>query len=167
MNRIESTEKVLAGLRVLCVDDDADALELLSIVLRRHGATVTTLPSAELAIECLEQNVFQVVVSDLAMPPGLDGYDLAHALRQMEKDDPSRLATPTVAVSGDALTPSPKRRFADFQVYMQKPYEGERLVQIVERLAEADSEAVELGTLAQWEKTHPRPKLGHRDLGAR
>jgi CheY-like chemotaxis protein len=138
-------------MRVLCVDDDEDTLELLAFILKRHGAVVTTRPSAELAIECLAHDVFDVVISDIAMPPGLDGYDLAHALRDLERDDPSRVATPALAVSGDALRPSPKRRFADFQVYMPKPFDEEHLVSIVERLAEADSAAVAKGTLANYE----------------
>jgi CheY-like chemotaxis protein len=148
---------VLADLRVLCVDDDEDWLTLLAIVLERHGAIVTTMPSAEDAIECLALNVFDVLISDINMPPGLDGYDLAHALRAMEHDDPARLATPTVAVSSDALRASPKKRFADFQVYMAKSFDELQLVHVVERLAEADSEAVRLGTLATWEHERHAP----------
>ena len=56
-------------MKVLCVDDDPDCLELLSRVLKRHGAKVTTQPSAELAIECLAGNVFDVLISDIMMPP--------------------------------------------------------------------------------------------------
>jgi two-component system response regulator FlrC len=136
---------------VLCVDDDEDWSTLLAIVLRRHGAVVTTLSSAEAAIACLAGNVFDVVVSDISMPPGLDGYDLAHALRELEQKDPARLATPAVALSGDAARPSTKKRFADFQVYMSKTFDEGRLVDVVARLAEADSEAVKDGTLAAWE----------------
>lgn len=151
---VDVARPVLAGVKVLCVDDDPDCLELLCLVLERHGAVVTTQPSAERAIECLAGNVFDVVISDIMMPPGLDGYDLAHALRKLEEDDPSRVATPTLAVSGDALKPSRKRRFADFQVYMVKPFNEGQLVHIVERLAEADSEGVRLGTLAKWDEAN-------------
>ena len=144
--------EVLAGLRVLCVDDDSDWLEVLAIVLDMHGAVVTTRPSAELAIECLTGSVFDVVISDLAMPPGLDGYDLAHALRKMELEDASRTVTPTLAVSGDALRPSQKKRFADFQAYLSKPLDAEQLVNMVGRLAQANGQAVSFGTLAKYDE---------------
>lgn len=143
--------KLLTGVRILCVDDSADSLELLRHVLVRYGASVTTCISAEAAIEILKKSSFDVMVSDLSMPPGLDGYDLVHALRDMEKQDPDRKATPTVAVSGDAMRASRKRRFADFQVYMPKPANKKRLVYVVERLFEADGEAIEFGSLASWE----------------
>lgn len=148
---MESNEKYLDGVRVLCVDDYPDSLAILDFVLGRHGAHVTTCSSAEQAIAVLVKERFDVVVSDLSMPPGLDGYDLAHALRKLEDEDPSRQATPTVAVSGDALRPSRKRRFADFQVYMQKPFNQKRLVLILARLTEAEGEVVKAGSLGLWE----------------
>jgi CheY-like chemotaxis protein len=151
-------KKVLAGVKVLCVDDDPSMRNLLAAILRNHGAIVTTIASAEQAIQCLAGTAFDVVISDLMMPPGLDGYDLAHALRKMERDDPTRLATPTLAVSSNATTPSPKKRFADFQVYMAKPVDPKYLVHIVERLAEADSVGVKYGTLANWEQTVGKEK---------
>ena len=161
MDKVSSAQGVLAGVKVLCVDDVPDALSLLALVLRRAGALVTTQTSAETAIECLRDNLFDVLVSDIQMPPGLDGYDLVHALRKMEKDDSARIATPTLALSADALQHSSKKRFADFQVYMAKPFDLKYLVHIVERLAEADGESVKHGTLAAWEHdTHrdgPQP----------
>jgi CheY-like chemotaxis protein len=140
----------LKGTRILCVDDDLDSLDLLRTVLIRQGAHVTTCKSAEKGVKALWENHFDVVVSDLSMPPGLDGYDLAHSLREMEDQDPARQATPTIAISGDALRPSQKRRYADFQVYMKKPLDKSRLVYIVERLVEADGEVVKLGSLGAW-----------------
>lgn len=141
----------LTGASILCIDDNADVLQLLSHALKRHGATVTTCSSAEQGIAVLAENRFDVVISDIQMPPGMDGYDLAHALRQMERDDLQRPETPMMAVSGIATSPSVKRRFADFQVYMQKPVDQKRLVNVVKRLIEADGEAVKVGSLSRWE----------------
>jgi CheY-like chemotaxis protein len=148
---MELTVKMLSGVRILCVDDSPDSLELLRLILTRQEAHLTVCTSAEKAIEILQTERFDVIISDISMPPGLDGYDLMHALREMEAQDPTRQATPTVAVSGDALRISRKRRYADFQVYMQKPVDRVRLVHFVERLVEADAEAVELGSLGIWE----------------
>jgi len=147
---MEPTERALGESRILCVDDDPFSLEFISDILARQGARVTTCDSAEEAIAVLENERFDVVVSDLSMP-GLEGYDLVHALREMEDRDSSRVATPTIAVSGDALRSSRKRRYADFQVYMPKPINKVHLVYVVERLLEADSEAVKFGSLGSWE----------------
>lgn len=143
--------KALKGIRILCVDDSSDSLELLRHILNRHGAEVTTCTSAEEAINTLRVESFDMMVSDISMPPGLDGYDLVHALRGMEGEDPDREATPAIAVSGDAMKASHKRRFADFQVYMPKPVDKKRLVYIVERLLKADGKAIEFGSLDNWE----------------
>lgn len=143
--------KALKGIRILCVDDSSDSLELLRHILHRHGADVTTCTSAEEAINALKVQSFDMMVSDISMPPGLDGYDLVHALRGMEGEDPEREVTPAIAVSGDALKASRKRRFADFQVYMPKPVDKKRLVYIVERLLKADGKAIEFGSLDSWE----------------
>jgi CheY-like chemotaxis protein len=121
------------------------------LVLRRAGALVTAQPSAELAVECLRSDVFDVLVSGLNMPARIDGYDLVHALRKMEEDDSSRIETPTLALSTEAFMQSNKKRFADFQVYMAKPFDLKYLVHVVERLAKADGEAVKYGSLAAWE----------------
>lgn len=143
--------KALIGVQILCVDDSPDSLELLRHIFVKQGAHVTTCTSAESAIATLKEAHFDVMVSDLSMPPGLDGYDLVHVLRRMENEDPDRHVTPAVAVSGDAHKPSGKRRFADFQVYLAKPAEKKNLVDVVLRLLEADGEATEFGSLDNWE----------------
>lgn len=143
--------KILSGIRILCVDDCPDVLAFLGAFLTGKGADIIACASAEDAIEVLMDERFDILISDLSMPPGLDGYDLAHTLRSMESKNPDRKATPTIMISGDAMLPSRKRRFADFQVYMSKPFDKLRLVHVVERLVEADGEAVKLGSLGGWE----------------
>jgi len=148
---MNSSNKALTGNRILCVDDHPDLLEFIHSFLVSNGAIVTACASAEEAIEILKKEHFDILISDRSMPPGLDGFDLAHTLRRMETEDPTRKATPTVMISGDALRPSRKRRFADFQVYLPKPIDTKRLIHIIERLAEAESEAVKCGSLGSWE----------------
>ena len=155
--------KKLDGVRALCIDDDADMRRLLAAILTRYGADVTLCHDAETAIARLSEDHFDIVISDLNMPPGLDGYDLIHALRKMEAEDESRQATPAVLVSANARDPSPKRRFSDFQVYVQKPYSQALLVDIVERLVEADGAAVHSGSLVEWEADQVN-KLGKEVL---
>ncbi len=70
----------LEGLRVLVVDDDGDARELLREVLQQRRAHVTTASSAREALEALGADRPHVLVSDVAMR-GEDGYDLIRRVR--------------------------------------------------------------------------------------
>lgn len=146
------SEESLSKIRVLCVDDNEDSLFLLVRMLKNHGAIVASYLSSEEALLAMKEVKFDVIISDISMPT-LDGYDLVHALRDFESKR-GKSGTPTVAVSSDVNTPSPKRHFGDFQVYMPKPFDQKRLIHIIERLAEADGAAVIAGTLEGWEKWH-------------
>ena len=75
-----STPVRLDGLRVLVVDDEADARRLLVKVLGEAGATVTAAASVTDALLAMETADPQVLVSDIAMP-GQDGYDLIRQVR--------------------------------------------------------------------------------------
>ena len=64
--------------RVLCVDDDANALASVQRVLRSRF-DVTIAPSSRAAVQLLDRESFGVIVTDLRMP-GMDGVHLlAHA----------------------------------------------------------------------------------------
>src|SRR5881397_3045895 len=65
----------LRGVRVLVVDDDPDARESVAAVLEQAGATVQAVESAGDAVESLQREPSDVLVSDIAMP-GVDGYTL-------------------------------------------------------------------------------------------
>lgn len=61
--------------RVLLIDDDADTLHILQIMLRPDQYKVVTADSANRAIELLQTEDFDVIVSDIRMP-GFDGRSL-------------------------------------------------------------------------------------------
>jgi two-component sensor histidine kinase len=63
----------LTGIRALIVDDDRDARELVTEVLRSRGAYVRAVASAEECLTALDQEVPDVILSDIAMPQE-DGY---------------------------------------------------------------------------------------------
>ncbi len=71
-------------IRVLCVDDEASFLELAKLMLERTGSIqLETAQSAEKALSLMEEDEFDAVVSDFAMP-GMDGIELLKALRARE-----------------------------------------------------------------------------------
>ena len=85
----------LDGLRVLVVDDEADARRVLVMVLEQVGAIVTAAGSAREAIEALPKARPDVLVSDLGMPDQ-DGFDL---IRQVRDDGYDARDLPAVALN--------------------------------------------------------------------
>lgn len=85
----------LQGLKVLLVDDMEDALMLFAVVLEHEGAQVHTATSGAGALEMLALQGYDVLISDIGMP-GMDGYALLAAVRQLPGQDRLR----TLAVTG-------------------------------------------------------------------
>lgn len=89
----------LEGLRVLVVDDEADARELVSTVLRSQGAEVAIACSVSEAIEQIAQFEPQILVSDIGMPQE-DGYSLMRRVRLLPVECGGRI--PAVALTAYA-----------------------------------------------------------------
>ena len=123
----------LAGIRVLLVDDEVDARELISAVLAQSGAEVVATASAAEALDALARARPHVLVSDISMPDE-DGYALLRRVRSLGLDRGARL--PAVALTAYARPEDRARALAvGFQVHVPKPVEPAELVEVVARLA--------------------------------
>ena len=76
----------LDGLRVLVVDDDADTLEILDLVLRQYGADVKTAVSSAAALEIFRRWKPDVLLSDIGMPIE-DGFTFIAKIRAFAPDE--------------------------------------------------------------------------------
>ena len=127
-------EHRLAGLRILTVDDDRNAREMLQEALERAGAQVVVAESAGDALGKLERFRPDVLISDIGMP-GEDGYDLLRKVRGLPRELGG--ATPAIAVTGDfrdedrAATHS-----AGYQAMTRKPVDLDELLSTIAALAE-------------------------------
>jgi signal transduction histidine kinase/CheY-like chemotaxis protein len=123
----------LAGVRVLLVDDEADARDLLTAVLVQSGAEVVATASAAEALDALARTRAHVLVSDISMPDE-DGYALLSRVRALGLDRGAQL--PAVALTAYAREEDRTRALAvGFQVHVPKPVEPAELVEVVARLA--------------------------------
>jgi PAS domain S-box-containing protein len=115
----------LAGVRVLLVEDDPDARELITRVLHDHGATVTSTASATEAIDNFAAVRPDVLVSDIGMPDE-DGYSLIARIRALPDDAGGHV--PAIALTALAR-PEDRRRaiMAGYQVHLAKPVEAAEL----------------------------------------
>ena len=119
----------LAGLRILIVDDEPDAREVISELLRDAGAEVAAAASARIALDLIDQWKPDVLISDIGMP-GEDGYDLIRKVRARPPEDRGQI--PAIALTAFARTQDRlKALSAGYQMHVGKPIEPIELVTIV------------------------------------
>jgi CheY-like chemotaxis protein len=125
---------VLQGLKLLVVDDETDARELVRAVFEQCGAVVTTAASAEEALEAIARSKPDVLISDIGMP-GEDGYSLIQKVRALPAQSGGRI--PAVALTAYARAEDRIKALASgFQMHAPKPVEPAELAAIVVSLAE-------------------------------
>ena len=124
----------LEGLRVLVVDDEADARELLQFVLEGCGVRVRTASSAAAALEAMTEDVFDALISDIGMPEE-DGYSLIAKVRALGKDRGG--SVPAAAMTAYASEEDRIRVLrSGFQIHVPKPVSLSELVAVVANLAD-------------------------------
>ena len=123
----------LAGLRVLVVDDEADARDLLAMVLKSCGSEVTTVATAADALKAVKRAKPDIIISDIEMP-GEDGYSLIGNIRALEAKDGGQ--TLAIALTAHARVEDRMRALsAGYQMHVAKPVEPAELVVVLASLA--------------------------------
>jgi CheY-like chemotaxis protein len=123
----------LNDLRVLVVDDEPDARELVTAVLTGRGAEVVSVGSGGEALEKIKGQPFDVLVSDIGMPQ-MDGYTLIEKIRQLPSERGGRI--PAAALTAYAGVEDRMRVLsAGYQMHVPKPVEPDELATVVESIA--------------------------------
>jgi signal transduction histidine kinase/CheY-like chemotaxis protein len=122
----------LRGVRVLVVDDDRDARDLIHRLLSEHDADVQLAASAEEALEKIKSRRPDILLSDIGMPD-VDGYDLIRTLRALPSEEGANV--PAAALTAFARTQDRTRALlAGFQAHITKPVDPGELVAVVASL---------------------------------
>ena len=122
----------LDGVHVLLVEDDDDSRKLLGTMLKRHGARVTSTKSAAEALNALEGELPDVMVSDIGMPEQ-DGYELIRRMRSLPVEKGG--ATPAIALTGYASRKDRERALSSgYQQHVAKPIEQADLIAVIASL---------------------------------
>lgn len=122
-----------AGIRILVVDDEPDARELVACLLETCGMEVRTAATAAEALRELDRYAPHVVLSDVGMA-GEDGYALIRSIRTLRDEDKRQI--PAIALTAYARNEDRTRALVEgFNVHMAKPVEPAALVRAVIDLA--------------------------------
>ena len=134
-DRAGDFDRSLAGLRVLVVEDEPDARELISLALKRSGAEVQAVASAKEALSKLQVFTPDVLLSDIGLPAE-SGYDLIREVRSLSSDL-SRV--PAIALT--AFASENDRQMAlstGFHAHLAKPVEPDHLIEIIRRVVRSN-----------------------------
>jgi len=126
-------EHILAGVRVLLVEDSYDTREGIRILLKQHGADVTAVASAPEALAALADVRPHVLLSDIGLE-GQDGCELLRSVRALGPDKGGDV--PAAAITAyDASQDRIRALKAGFWDYVCKPLDTELLVNVVAGVA--------------------------------
>lgn len=122
----------LDGLRILFVDDERDAREVVRAIFHETGAEVATASNVEEALQTLESFKPHILISDIGMPAE-DGYDLIRRVRSLPADRGGTI--PAIAATAFARTQERlKVLSAGYQMHVPKPLEPLELAIVVASL---------------------------------
>jgi PAS domain S-box-containing protein len=122
----------LRGVHVLAVDDEPDALTLITEILEAAGAHITVAHSATEALGAIQIAPPDVVVADLGMPR-VDGFELIARIRASA--DPHVREIPAAALTAYARSEERSRALrSGFQVHLAKPIDPTELIVAIARL---------------------------------
>lgn len=127
----------LDGLRVLLVDDEPEARQIISTVITSTGAEVKACTSASEALAKLAEWKPDVILSDIAMPDE-DGYSFINKVRALPREKGGE--TPAAALTAYARDVDRRQALdAGYQMHIAKPIGAGQLVSMIARLAGRDS----------------------------
>jgi PAS domain S-box-containing protein len=122
----------LDGVHVLLVEDDDDSRKLLGTMLKRYGARVTSTKSAAEALAVFQDQLPDVMISDIGMPDQ-DGYELIRKLRALSPEKGGN--TPAIALTGYASRKDRERALGSgYQQHMAKPIEQVDMINAIAAL---------------------------------
>ena len=118
--------KPAVGRNVLLAEDNPVNALLIRELLRRRGHKVTVVTSGEAAVKAIEEQSFELVITDIHMP-GMDGIEATRAIRGIEAAQ-GRSRTPIVALTADVLETGKRAcREAGMDGFLTKPVEPTQL----------------------------------------
>lgn len=126
---VEPRKNQLDGLKILVIDDEPDALELVNFILSGQNATIFAANSVDSALKFFVTEDFDALISDIGMPEK-DGFELMREIKARTNGQKPPL--PTIALTAYAREEDCRRVLdAGFTAYLPKPVEPSKLIETV------------------------------------
>ena len=145
--------------KILLVDDEAGILDTLEILFRSEGYEVAVANSGRAALEKLEAEKPDLVLSDIRMP-GAGGLDVLNRAREVDPELPVILMTAQASLSSAMRAVNEGAYY-----YLQKPFANDELLAICRRATEARELKAENRKLKKEIKRRDRSSAG-RPVGS-
>jgi signal transduction histidine kinase/ActR/RegA family two-component response regulator len=120
-------------LRILVVDDEDYVRELLADILEREGCEVALAAEGHEALRLYEAGEFDAVFTDVGLP-GMNGWELAHAVRERDAE----VALAVITGWGDEVSHE-ERDAAQADWVIPKPFTVERITELVREISQRNS----------------------------
>ena len=114
------------SIHVLVLDDDETQLILISEILKKGKIKATTSTKADKALELIENNNFDVLLTDIQMP-NINGFDFVKEVRNSTKQKVKEI--PIIALSARADITIEEMKKRGFNFFLTKPYSAQKLIQ--------------------------------------
>lgn len=126
----------LSGLRILAIDDSADACALIETVLTQYGADVTVACSAQAGLDSFSKVRPHILVSDIGMPD-MDGFTLIRQIRQLPPEQGGQI--PAIALTAYTRDIDQQKAYdSGYQQHLPKPIEIDHLIKSIVALTQLD-----------------------------
>jgi CheY-like chemotaxis protein len=146
----------IAGRKVLVVEDDVDAAETLQIVLEDEGCSVSRAASAEEGLEKARSERPDVVLLDIMMPSGTEGFHFVWSLRKDADEVVQGIPIIVLTAVHDKTWVKfyPDRQdpvygsgeFLPVQAFLDKPASSEQIVSKIEEVLKSEAKAPQGGS---------------------
>ena len=107
---------------ILVVEDDEEICQLYSRVLTKNGYQVTGVANGQMALDAIDQNYYDLIISDIMMPV-MNGYELVRELRENGCNIPVMMIT-----AKDAFADKRQGFLSGTDDYMVKPIDVDEMV---------------------------------------
>lgn len=148
---LDQLNGTLTHANILVIEDDRDALEVLVALLHKHDCTIGTAGDGETGLRLAEEhwNELDVILLDIMMPGGLDGYAVCEQL----KSNPRTREIPIIVLSARGSPQDIARSYAAGAMqHITKPYDSGHLTAVVASMVRTrDLEREAFGHAAKYQ----------------
>jgi DNA-binding response OmpR family regulator len=122
--------------RILVIDDDADFIVAVQMVLDAHGFEMEAAMTPEEGLSKVLSGKPDLVILDVMMPTGYEGFDVARSIREKHRmmDLPILMLTSIHSTKQVPYRFAPDEHYLPVDAFIDKPLDPDQLVDVIEEM---------------------------------